>query len=101
MELLAPLSIFIIFPAGALLIAAVYARMYIKAKSKLSLLSAILWAGYSVYEYLMYSRALCSGECNIRIDLLLIYPMLVVLSLLASVFYFRKKRSVRERESEE
>ena len=101
MELLAPISIFIIFPAGALLIAAIYVRMYIKVKSKLSLLLAILWMGYSVYEYLMYSRVLCSGECNIRIDLLLISPILVVLSLLASVFYFRKKRSVREKGSEE
>ena len=100
MELLAPLSIFIIFPAGALLIAAIYVRMYIKVKSKLSLLSALLWIGYSGYEYLMYSRVLCSGECNIRIDLLIIYPVLIVLSLLASVLYFRTKRSVGERKNE-
>jgi hypothetical protein len=30
-------------------------------------------------------RILCSGECNIRVDLLLIYPALVVLSILAAV----------------
>jgi len=38
---------------------------------------AVLWAAYAVYEYLMYIRVLCSGECNIRVDLLLIYPALL------------------------
>jgi len=31
-------------------------------------------------------RWTCSGECNIRIDLLLIYPVLVLLSAAAVVF---------------
>lgn len=35
------------------------------------------WAAYAVYEYLMYRRVLCSSECNIRVDLLLIYPLLL------------------------
>ena len=34
---------------------------------------------YCVYEYLMYARVLCSGECNIRVDLLLAYPALAIL----------------------
>lgn len=41
------------------------------------LVLALLWVAYAVYEYLMYTRVLCSGECNIRVDLLLIYPALV------------------------
>ncbi|MRD47540.1 hypothetical protein [Caenimonas koreensis] len=41
------------------------------------LVVALLWLVYSVYEYLMYARVLCSGDCNIRIDLLLIYPALL------------------------
>lgn len=36
------------------------------------------WALYAAYEALMYARVLCSGECNIRVDLLLIYPALVL-----------------------
>ncbi|MEY4590464.1 MAG: hypothetical protein RL497_2540 [Pseudomonadota bacterium] len=38
---------------------------------------SVLWLAYAVYEYLMYTRVLCSGECNIRVDLLLIYPVLL------------------------
>ena len=41
------------------------------------LVLALLWLAYSGYEYLMYKRVLCSGECNIRVDLLLIYPPLL------------------------
>lgn len=37
---------------------------------------ALVWLAYALYEYLMLARVLCSGECNIRIDLLLIFlPM--------------------------
>lgn len=30
-----------------------------------------------------FARILCSGECNIRVDLLVIYPVLVVASVSA------------------
>lgn len=35
-----------------------------------------LWLSYALYEFLMYRRVLCSGECNIRVDLLFLYPLL-------------------------
>ncbi|MDQ8153800.1 MAG: hypothetical protein P3B98_03975 [Gemmatimonadota bacterium] len=41
-----------------------------------ALLVALTWGAYAVYEYLMYRRVLCSGECNIRVDLLLLFPLL-------------------------
>ena len=44
-----------------------------------------LWIGYGIYEYLMQIRVLCSGECNIRVDLLLIYPVLLALTLASLV----------------
>jgi len=46
---------------------------------------AVIWVVYAVYEYLMYARVLCSGECNIRVDLLLIYPALLLGTLWTSV----------------
>jgi hypothetical protein len=49
-------------------------------------ISALMWAAYLVYEYLMRWRILCSGECNIRVDLLLIYPVLGIMSLVAVVY---------------
>ncbi len=38
---------------------------------------SLMWSAYAVYEYLMASRVLCSGECNIRVDLLVIVPVLL------------------------
>jgi hypothetical protein len=40
----------------------------------------VLWALYAVYETGMQQRWFCSGECNIRVDLLLIYPALLLFS---------------------
>jgi hypothetical protein len=45
--------------------------------------AAVLWLLYVVYESLMYTRVLCSGECNIRVDLLLIYPILLFVTVTA------------------
>ena len=53
--------------------------------SHLLLATGTLWIIYGVYEYLMQIRVLCSGECNIRVDLLLIYPVLLALTLASLV----------------
>ena len=42
---------------------------------------AALWLAYAGYEYLMFRRVLCSGECNIRVDLLALYPLLAAATL--------------------
>jgi len=56
--------------------------------------AASLWLLYIPYEYLMYRRVLCSGECNIRVDLLVIYPALlsVTLAALGRAFWTRWQR---------
>lgn len=41
----------------------------------------------------MARRLLCSGECNIRVDLLLLYPALLLLSLVAVVVGRRARRA--------
>jgi hypothetical protein len=55
---------------------------------------SLMWSGYAVYEYLMASRVLCSGECNIRVDLLVIGPILlgVTAGAIAKVEAKRRKR---------
>lgn len=88
------LSLFIIFPAGALLIGFVFLYLFYKHRLWSALIAGVLWAAYAVYETLFYLRVLCSGECNIRIDLLLIYPLLLLFSLIAlGVFGWRCWRS--------
>jgi hypothetical protein len=61
------------------------------------LVLALLWLAYSGYEYLMYKRVLCSGECNIRVDLLLIYPALFGSTLwvviVATIRWVRRTRA--------
>ncbi|MEO8158828.1 MAG: hypothetical protein ABI648_13605 [Betaproteobacteria bacterium] len=70
---------------GIPLFAAVFglsiAACYRFSQIRLSLVTGVLWIIYGVYEYLMQARVLCSGECNIRVDLLLIYPFLLVYTI--------------------
>lgn len=79
------MAIFVAFPLAALLFATVFALVWYFRRRPLTGWAACAWAGYAVYEYLMYTRVLCSGECNIRVDLLLIYPALLGLSVLALI----------------
>jgi hypothetical protein len=67
------------------------------AHSHLLLATGSMWIGYGIYEYLMQIHVLCSGECNIRVDLLLIYPVLLTLTLaslvrVTIVLWRRRKR---------
>ena len=40
--------------------------------------AGVLWLVYGAYEFGVQQRWLCSGECNIRIDLLVIHPLLAL-----------------------
>jgi len=94
--LLLPLSImgtaFIVMPATALIPAGVFSWLYIKSRSWPCLVATLLWLVYTLYEFGMYLRILCSGECNIRVDLLLIYPLLLLMSLMALIVFFLKMK---------
>ena len=84
---------FIQWPLAALIPAAVLGVGYALNRRRLALAMAIAWAAYAVYESLMKARILCSGECNIRVDLLLLAPILWLLTIVAVVQLFRRKRS--------
>jgi hypothetical protein len=49
----------------------------------------LVWLLYAAYETGMRQRWLCSGECNIRIDLLLIYPFLLLATFAGIVSLLR------------
>ena len=82
---LGALAFFIRWPLAALAPALFFFLIYYWKKPSFALIAAILWALYAVYESLMKVRVLCSGECNIRIDLLALYPLLAIVSLVALV----------------
>jgi hypothetical protein len=85
-------SLFIAWPWLALVPAVVFGALYARSKTPRIGLTALAWTGYAAYEFGMQRRWLCSGECNIRVDLLLLYPMLLVLSVIALVAAVRGAR---------
>ena len=84
---------FIAWPLAALVPAALLGAAYAARRRRFVLVVALLWLGYAVYESLMKARILCSGECNIRVDLLLISPLLWILTIVAIVKIFRRGAS--------
>ncbi|HWI39575.1 MAG TPA: hypothetical protein VNU64_24230 [Burkholderiales bacterium] len=83
---------FIQWPLAALVPAAVLGAAYLARRRRLALVTALLWLGYAIYESLMKARVLCSGECNIRVDLLLISPALWILTIASIVQLLRRRR---------
>ena len=52
----------------------------------------IAWLSYIAYETIYIPRY-CPGECNIRVDLLLIYPYLLLVTISALVYFARRSPS--------
>ncbi len=73
----------IAFPWIAFVVGGAFLVVWRWRRATSAMIVAALWLLYGAYEYLMHARILCSGECNIRVDLLLIYPVLFVASLVA------------------
>jgi hypothetical protein len=45
------------------------------------IVAAIVWLLYAVYEFFIANGTLCDAKCNIRVDLLLIWPLVGIASL--------------------
>ena len=84
-------AVFVSYPLAAFLPAAVFAGLYLLKRRIAVLVAALCWAGYAVLETLNWARITCSGECNIRVDLLVIYPVLWIVSIVALVQLLRRK----------
>ena len=83
---------FIQWPLAALIPSAILGVGFFVKRKPLIGITALLWLGYAIYESLMKARVLCSGECNIRVDLLLIIPLLWSLFVWALVSSLRNRR---------
>jgi len=101
-DLFIPHPIFAIIPGVILLLTSII------LKNRFVGLIAAIWAVYGLYEWLMKERIICSGECNIRVDLLGIYPSLLVVSAAGivvsvrqafSCLLSRRKKSAQELKS--
>ncbi|HET7456295.1 MAG TPA: hypothetical protein VFJ74_01490 [Gemmatimonadaceae bacterium] len=76
---------FIGTPTLAIVPGVLFLLLYLARRRRLVLAAGVAWLIYAVYELGMEHRVLCSGECDIRVDLLAIYPLLLLLSLAALV----------------
>ena len=86
------IAIFVAAPWLALIPAALFGWAYRRTRVRAVFVAAGAWLTYFLYEESMRRRILCSGECNIRVDLLLIYPVMLVISIVAIVAARRRPR---------
>jgi hypothetical protein len=72
------MAIFIEYPGLAAAIGVVLCALGRQARRGVVVGVGVVWLLYAVYEFGNHQRWWCSGECNIRIDLLVIYPALLI-----------------------
>ncbi len=94
-RLLTVMAIFIEYPFLAAVIGVSLLGLGWRTRRRTAVGVGVVWLLYALYETGMQRRWLCSGECNIRIDLLLIYPALVIGLLAAGVSILRAPRAPR------
>jgi len=90
-----PMAILVEHPWLAAIPGAVLFALWASSRRRVVLVAAVAWLLYLPYEYAMKARILCSGECNIRVDLLVLYPVLGVLALLGLLSALRKRAPTR------
>jgi hypothetical protein len=83
------MAIFIEYPALAAAIGVVLFVLGRRSRRRLAVGVGIAWLVYGLYEFGMKQRWLCGGECNIRIDLLVIHPVLLIGLVAAGVSLVR------------
>jgi hypothetical protein len=79
-----PYYTFVLFGAA---FAAFFLRLFVKSKQPLQFVCSMLWLLPIGYETWVVSN--CTGECNIRVDLLVIFPFELLLLIGISRFSWR------------
>ena len=70
---------FFVFIAGA--VALYFASEALRRPRPGVIVAAIVWLLYAAYEFLISNGTLCDANCNIRVDLILIWPLVWIASL--------------------
>jgi hypothetical protein len=80
------MSLFMIAAAGMAVILLVTATQ----RPRIPLfVAATLWLAYAVWEYYIVTGVLCDEKCNIRVDLVLFFPILGIATWYAHRSYVR------------
>ena len=72
------MAIFIEYPHLAAIVGIALVALGRLRRHRTAVGVGVVWLLYSMDEFGMKQRWLCSGECNIRIDLLVIHPVLLI-----------------------
>jgi hypothetical protein len=99
-QLLHAMAIFIQYPVLAAAVGIALLGLGLRAGRRVAVGVGIAWLAYSMYEFSIKQRWLCSGECNIRVDLLLIYPVLVIGLVVAGISLLRASGGAPSRSKE-
>jgi len=70
---------FFVFVAAA--VAVYFAATALQRPRPGLIVAALVWLLYAVYEYFVASGVLCDANCNIRVDLILIWPVVWIATL--------------------
>jgi hypothetical protein len=89
-RLLTAMAIFVEYPMLAAVIGIVLLGLGRRTHRRTPVGVGVVWLLYAAYETGMQQRWLCSGECNIRLDLLVIYPALLVTLVAAAASLLRR-----------
>ena len=95
MEFLSIMAIFTQYPWMAAVVGVLLIGLGRARARRTAIVVGVIWLLYAAYETAMRLRWLCSGECNIRVDLLLIYPLLLVATVAGTVSLLRARRPPR------
>ena len=94
-RLFSAMAILIEYPFVAAAVGVVLVGLGRRSQRRVAVGVGVVWLLYALYEFGMKERWLCSGECNIRIDLLVIYPALLIGLVAAGVSLLRTPTSTR------
>ena len=75
------MDIFVRYPLAALVPAILFLVAWESLRRRGAFYAGIAWLLYAVYELGMQRRWLCTGECNIRVDLFFVYFLLGLFSI--------------------
>jgi hypothetical protein len=91
-KFLSIMAIFIQYPWLAAAVGVLLVGLGRARGRRTAIVVGVIWLLYAAYEAAMRLRWLCTGECNIRVDLLLIYPVLLAITVVAIVSLLRARR---------
>jgi hypothetical protein len=86
------IAIFIEYPLLAAAIGLLLVGLGRRTHRGLGMAAGVMWLMYSLYEFAIKQRWLCRGDCDIRADLLFIWPVLLLGSVAAVVSLLTKPR---------